>query len=243
LLIAADGARSAVRELLGLRTERHDYAQQAIVAEIATERPHQRTARQRFLPGGPVAMLPLANGNCSLVWSCPEAEAADLLALGNEEFAERLTNASDNVLGRLECVSERLSFPLASNRALRYIDRRCALLGDAAHQVHPLAGQGLNLGLLDAASLAAELTAHMQLRGADPGDRRVLRRFERARKGDNVLTQRVLSGLNDVFRSDLAPAAARGMSLLDSAGSLKRLLAGYAMGDLRAASAASRISH
>lgn len=240
LLVAADGARSQVRELMGLQVSRREHHQQAIVAEIATEQPHRHTARQRFLRGGPLALLPLANGNCSLVWSCPDSQVAELLALSSADFSARLSGASDHVLGSLNCVSERLSFPLVSSQAVRYIDRRCALLGDAAHQVHPLAGQGLNLGLLDAAQLAAELAAHLRVRGGDPGDRLMLRRYERARKGDNQLTQHVLSSLNYVFGSDMAPAAAAGMSLLDKAGPLKRLLARYAMGQGKSAAVAPR---
>jgi 2-octaprenylphenol hydroxylase len=232
LLLGADGIHSWVRDALGLVSDTLAHEQHAIVAEIATEHAHDFTARQRFLKGGPIALLPLMNGNSSLVWSCADAQAESLLDLDATRFSDQLSQATNQVLGRLECVSDRLSFPLASAHAPNYTGRRFALLGDVAHQVHPLAGQGLNLGLLDAAVLAENLATHLRLRAADPGDRRVLRRYERSRKGDNLLTEKVLVGLNRLFNGELASAAGAGLDLLDRSAPMKRLLARYAMRQL-----------
>ncbi len=233
LLVAADGTNSWVRSELGVTVRHIPHGQRAIVARICSQRDHQQTAWQRFLRTGPVALLPLQDGALSLVWSCPDAMADELLALPREQFSARLTDATDHVLGGLECDSSRLSFPLASAQAATYTGRRYALIGDAAHQVHPLAGQGLNLGLLDAAVLAEGLASHLQLRSADPGDRMVLRRYERSRKGDNVVTQRMMMALNSLFTSELAAAGGDGLAMIDRLDMVKNRLAHYAMGGSR----------
>jgi 2-octaprenylphenol hydroxylase len=233
LLVAADGVNSWTRSSLGVEVRKVAHAQRAIVANISTQVPHGQTARQCFLSGGPLALLPLDNGCSSLVWSCPEVEAQELLDLNAQQFIVRLESAVGGVLGDMECISPRLSFPLASGHVAAYTGHRYALLGDAAHQVHPLAGQGLNLGILDAAVLAEYLAEHLQLRAADPGDRRVLRRFERARKGDNVLAENTLIALNSLFSSDMASAGGFGLGLIDRAGPVKNHLARYAMGQYR----------
>ncbi len=230
LLVGADGARSRVREQLQIRQRERAYEQNALVAHLRSAQPHAATARQKFLPGGPAALLPLADGRVSLVWSVPAAESRALLELDDAAFAARLATELDHVLGELECTTPRASFPLVRAHAAHYTGARYALLGDAAHRVHPLAGQGANLGMLDAAVLAAELVQHLQSRWADPGDPRVLRRYERRRKSDNALTMGAMDGLDGLFRSGLADLAGAGMGLVDRSAALKSALARYAMG-------------
>jgi ubiquinone biosynthesis UbiH/UbiF/VisC/COQ6 family hydroxylase len=232
LLVGADGADSWVKEQLRLTTAAHEYGQIALVAHVSSERPHERTAWQCFTKTGPVALLPLADGRCSIVWSCFEAQARELAALPDDEFGARLTAATGGVLGNLRPTTRRLAFPLAARHAHRYTGARFALIGDAAHQIHPLAGQGINLGLLDAAALADTLASHLLgTRLADPGDALVLRRYERARKGDNLLTMAAMEGLHRVFTSDssaLTRLAAAGLGAVDRLPLVKRLLAGQA---------------
>jgi 2-octaprenylphenol hydroxylase len=228
LLVAADGANSWAREQLRLKTTVRDYGQLALVAHVSCERDHQRTAWQCFTRGGPVALLPLADGRCSIVWSCPEAQARALAALPDDEFGNRLTAATGNVLGALRLTTRRLTFPLAARHTHRYTGPRFALVGDAAHQIHPLAGQGINLGLLDVAVLADTLASHLRIgRFADPGDASVLRRYERARKGDNLLTMAAMEGLHRVFTSDssaLTHLAAAALGAVDRLPVIKRRL-------------------
>lgn len=230
LLVGADGANSWVREQLGVELSEQSYAQHALVCHVETERPHAATAWQKFLPAGPVALLPLQNGLSSLVWSVATETKDDYLGMSDAEFARELSTAFDAQFGDLKCASMRVAFPLARAHAKHYTGRRFALLGDAAHRVHPLAGQGLNLGLHDAAALADELGRHLQLRAADPGDPLALRRYERRRKGDNLLTMRAMDALNGLFRSTLADAGGAGMHALGRFDSVKRLLARHAMG-------------
>lgn len=230
LVVAADGADSAVRSMLGLPSLARPYGQSALVAHVVTEREHGRTARQRFLPGGPVALLPLADGRSSVVWSLPEAQAAALSAAADAEFLAALEQATGGILGRLGPISERARFPLHVRHALRYCCSRGALAGDAAHVVHPLAGQGMNLGLADALHLAAEIDAGMRS-GRDPGDLRLLRRYERRRKTENLKMLLALDALHRVFRLPrAAPLRAAGLAAVDRALPVKRLLMREALG-------------
>jgi 2-octaprenylphenol hydroxylase len=199
LLVGADGARSWVRQALGVTSREREYGQRAIVAHVESQRSHRETAWQRFIAGGPVALLPLDDGRSSVVWSCPDATAAELMAADKKIFDQRLTLATDQVLGSLTTTTERADFPLSLAYAQRYTGRRYALIGDAAHRVHPLAGQGANLGLLDAAALAETLAVQQASPVIDPGDPVILRRYERWRKGDNLLTMGVLDGLHRLF--------------------------------------------
>jgi 2-octaprenylphenol hydroxylase len=232
LVIGADGAQSRVRELAGLGTSRADYGQIAVVAMVSTERPHQHTAWQRFLGDGTLAFLPLSDGRSSIVWSLPVARAESMLAAAPEAFERALEQDLDGALGQVKLESERLKFPLWRLSADRYVTARVALVGDAAHVVHPLAGQGANLGLLDAAALADVLEAGLRER-EDIGAERILRRYERWRRSENDL----MSGAIDVFDRLLARGtgrvaglAQRGMPLVSRAPFAKRAFIERAMG-------------
>lgn len=231
LLVAADGTESVVRNRLGMPVATRTYGQTALVANVRGSEPHRSTAWQRFLPGGPLAFLPLADGSWSIVWSLPSDVAATLHDAADSELAAALQSASGGVLGSLSVVGPRASFPLQALHAWRYTQPRVALLGDAAHTVHPLAGQGMNLGLLDAACFARVLEIAV-LRGEDPGDLRVLRRYERARKGDNLQMLAALDGMQRLFALPawLAPWRALGLGLVDRSGPLKRALMARALG-------------
>jgi len=232
LLVGADGARSLVRERIGLTVEARSYEQTAIVAAVATERPHERTAWQRFLATGTLAFLPLADGLSSIVWSADAAAAATLLSAGAEEFGEALTRAADRALGGVRLASERLSFPLHSLAAHRYAAERIALVGDAAHVVHPLAGQGVNLGLLDAAALA-ELVLAARAEREDAGAQRVLRQYERWRRSETALMATAIELFNRFLAhgSDpLARLAQRGLAWVNRSTEVKRFFMARALG-------------
>lgn len=185
LLVAADGADSPLRALAGIDTVGWSYRQRALIAHLQTERPHRGTAWQRFLRSGPLALLPLADGRSSLVWSADEPVAQELLALDDAAFLQRLFVASRGVLGSYTGVTRRLAFPLRLGHAVDYFVPHLVLVGDAAHAMHPLAGQGVNHGLADAACLSAALVAARQ-RGQDWAGPRVLARYARARKAANL---------------------------------------------------------
>lgn len=231
LLIGADGAQSRIRAAAQLQGIERDYGQHAIVAHVVPERTHEKTAWQRFLPGGPLALLPLADGRCSIVWSLPRSEAENRMAEDADKFERRLTYASGGVLGRLRLDSERAALPLIARHAYDYCRSRLVLAGDAAHSVHPLAGQGVNLGLADAAELARQITAAV-MEGQDPGDQRVLQRYERARKGANLLMLGALDGLDRLFRAPrlLAPLRAAGLRAVNRMPILKNQLIRHASG-------------
>lgn len=207
LVVGCDGARSQIREFAGIDVEAASYGQRGIVAVVATEKPHNEVARQRFLPGGPLALLPLATGESSIVWTCPEEQAATLMDMPDAQFEAAVTRASNGVLGDISLRSARASFPLQRLHASSYCRAGVALAGDAAHVVHPLAGQGANLGLLDAAALVQTLAGALE-NGERPGDLRVLRRYERWRKGDNLAMLAGLDGISRLFSSKLGPVAA-----------------------------------
>ncbi|HVY67232.1 MAG TPA: UbiH/UbiF/VisC/COQ6 family ubiquinone biosynthesis hydroxylase [Gammaproteobacteria bacterium] len=231
LLVAADGGDSVVRRLLDLPVTGHSYGQTAVVTHVATEAPHRATAWQRFLPGGPLAFLPLVDGRSSIVWSVPTAEAERLLAADEPAFLAELGSASAGVLGAITACSARAGFTLSALHALRYTTARVALVGDAAHTVHPLAGQGMNLGLLDAAALAATIEDAV-IAGEDPGDARVLRRYERERKGHNLQMLAAFDALNRLFRLPAwaAPIRVLGLGAVNAAAPAKRLLMRQALG-------------
>ena len=231
LLVAADGSDSAVRRLLALPVVVHSYGQTALVTHVASAKPHQATAWQRFLPGGPLAFLPLVDGRSSVVWSLPSERAAELLAAAPDAFVAELTNASAGVLGELGSCSARAGFPLQALHAPRYCAPRAALVGDAAHTVHPLAGQGMNLGLLDAAALA-RVVEDALLAGEDPGDLKVLRRYERERKGGNLEMLLALDALHRLFALPgwAAPLRGAGLRAVDRSQVAKRFFMRRALG-------------
>jgi len=231
VLLAADGSDSTVRRLLDLPAVEHRYDQTAVVTHVTSRLPHRETAWQRFLQGGPLAFLPLADDRSSVVWSLPTTEAERLLAVDDAEFLAALGDASAGVLGELTACSGRAGFALKALHAPRYTTARAALLGDAAHTVHPLAGQGMNLGLLDAACMAAVIEDAL-LSGEDVGDHKVLRRYERERKGDNLKSLAAFDGLNRLFRLSAwaAPVRALGLAAVDASGPVKRALMREAMG-------------
>jgi 2-polyprenylphenol 6-hydroxylase len=212
LLIAADGTDSKIRELLGIETAGHAYHQDALVAHVQTSKPHENTAWQRFLSSGPLAFLPLTDGRCSIVWSLARAEADRLSRMEPEAFGAALTAASGEALGQCKLTTPLARFPLKLQYALEYARPRAVLLGDAAHVVHPLAGQGLNLGLLDCGALAQVLGESKG--AADFGDYRALRRYERWRRSENLLAAAALDGLERLFsRTDALSSSFRAASL------------------------------
>jgi 2-polyprenylphenol 6-hydroxylase len=232
LVVGADGARSAVREAIGLTAQTTSYRQTAIVANVTTGRPHERTAYQRFLGDGTLAFLPLADGSSSIVWSADAPQAATLLASSDAQFETALSRRSDDALGEVRLASERASFPLARLRADHYTARRCALIGDAAHVVHPLAGQGANLGLLDAAALA-QVVAEATAAGEDPGAERHLRRYERWRKSETQLMASAIEVFDRLLAHDsgpLARVAQHGLGWVNRSREAKRMFIARALG-------------
>ncbi|UHQ20936.1 FAD-dependent oxidoreductase [Lysobacter sp. KIS68-7] len=227
LVLAADGAESAVRALAGIEVDRTDYEQKGVVAYIASERPHEDTTWQRFLPTGPLAFLPCTAGASgehlnSIVWTLPNAEADRVLALPAAEFEGELTRAFESRLGALTLQSNRVAFPLRRQLAREYAKGRVLLLGDAAHVVHPLAGQGVNLGLRDVAALVASVT-QAQARRADFASAQRIARWARTQRSENATNAHAFSAINALFSNDaVAPTLLRG-PLLGLAGKLPPL--------------------
>jgi 2-octaprenylphenol hydroxylase len=229
LVVGADGAGSRVRELAGIAVQRSDYGQLGVVARVASAQAHDRTARQRFLAGGPLAFLPMADGSCSIVWSMPTAEAQRVCELDPAAFALELEQAFESRLGALSVLDGPRAFPLVRQHASRYVGPGVALVGDAAHTIHPLAGQGVNLGFLDAAALADVLLAS----GRQPARLAGLRRYERWRKGHNLAVMQLMDGLKSLFAVQARPVAlARnlGLSLTGRVGPVRNWLIRQAMG-------------
>lgn len=232
LIVGADGAASPVRQLAGIHAERVDYRQQGLVANVRCAVPHEATARQRFLATGPLAFLPLADGACSIVWSLPHDEAERLKVVPPAQFERELAVAAGGYLGTIVLESERAAFPLARQLAERYHADRIVLIGDAAHVVHPLAGQGLNLGLLDVAALA-DVLADARRRGLDPGADAVLARYARWRQGDNAIAARAFEAIDGAYKLALPGLPAlreAGMRLIDRLPPLKRRFILHASG-------------
>lgn len=232
LVIAADGASSALRGMAGIAVTAHDYRQAGIVTTIAHELPHQGTAYEHFRPAGPFASLPLPGNRSSLVWTEASAEAARLKTLPADEIAALIESAMGSALGRVTLEEGIQSFPLRLQLARDFVAPRLALIGDAAHVIHPLAGQGLNLGLKDVAALAETVIEALRL-GLDPGASDVLARYEAWRRFDTALMAAVTDNLNRLFSNDVAPIRAirdAGLGLVDRMAPIKSTLIARAAG-------------
>jgi 2-octaprenyl-3-methyl-6-methoxy-1,4-benzoquinol hydroxylase len=232
IAIGADGARSRVRDLVGIETSAHDYAQKGLVAFVKTGLSHQQTAWQRFLSTGPLAFLPFGEGICSIVWTLPDERADALLQADAGSFCRALDSAFAGTLGKSELVSERAAFPLRRQLAKTMMQGRTLLLGDAAHAVHPLAGQGVNLGLRDVAALQ-EVFIAAKATGADPLALNALQRWARQRFSDNAMAAYAFENINRVFSNDnFALSLLRGplLGAGDKITPLKNAMARYAAG-------------
>ncbi|MEW8430226.1 MAG: UbiH/UbiF/VisC/COQ6 family ubiquinone biosynthesis hydroxylase [gamma proteobacterium symbiont of Ctena orbiculata] len=232
LIVAADGRDSQLRELADIGTKGWDYDQHAIVATVKPTLHHQRTARQRFMPLGPLALLPIDDGRCSIVWSTSPNQADELMALSDAIFCARLGEASEQVLGEILEVGPRGLFPLRLGHAETYIRPGFVLVGDAAHAMHPLAGQGVNLGFMDAMTLAdVVIEAHGAARGI--GSMTTLRRYERARKGPTMAMLGAMDAFKRIFSNEVMPLRLMrnlGLDIADRSGFIKHQLIRRAMG-------------
>ncbi len=232
LLVGADGSRSWLRQQADIAVKGWDFDQAALVTTVKTEQHHQNTAWQRFLPTGPLAFLPLPDGFSSIVWSTQPDEAQRLCALPEDAFACELADAFEHRLGAIESVAARAVFPLRLFETLHYVKPRLALVGDAAHTIHPLAGQGVNLGLGDVARLLAVI-AEAQQAGQDFADNAVLRRYERRSRADNRSMLLAMDGLKRLFGSELdvvRQVRGLGLSVLDRLTPIKNQIMKQAMG-------------
>ena len=237
LLVGADGRRSFVRGAVGIRTIGWDYPVTAIVATIRHEKPHDAVAHEFFLPNGPFAILPLKGNRSNIVWAEPRKAAEALLKMDEPDFLAELRRRFGDFLGELSLEGPRFGYPLSLQLAERMIDARVALAGDSAHGIHPLAGQGLNLGLKDCAALAECIADGVSL-GLDPGDVSVLERYQRWRRFDNVSMALGMEFFDKLFSNDIAPLRAvrtLGLAAVNAVGPARRFVmkyAGGAAGDL-----------
>ncbi len=233
LLVAADGQSSAIRRLAGINFKTHEYHQHALACVVETEHPHEEVARQRFLRRGPLAFLPMAEANqCGIVWSTMPEHAAELKAMNEEAFNKIISEAFDYQAGDIIKTGPRATFPLARAQADEYCRSRLALVGDAAHRIHPLAGQGANLGLLDVACLA-EVILQAKEKGRDIGALSVLRKYERWRKGENSIMMMTMEGFKYLFENKTAAVSwlrNAGMDMFDSMKPIKHEVMKCAMG-------------
>lgn len=237
LLVIADGAQSKLRDICGFKTRQWDYGQSAIVATLRGESSHHHVALQWFTQDGPLAFLPLQSkdgDSCyvSIVWSQRHERSDELMAMSEEDFCRALSRGSETYMGNLELVSLRQSFPLRQCHAIDYVQARVALIGDAAHAIHPLAGQGVNLGLSDVSVLSEELQKCLD-KGLDIGAPAILQRYQRRRKPENLAVMAAMEGFKRLFEREELPLRFLrnlGMSRLNALGPLKNKLIKQAMG-------------
>lgn len=234
LAVAADGRESRMREEMGIDIVAWSYAQWGIVATVEHERPHHGVAYEHFLPSGPFAILPMTGNRSSLVWTERDDLAPKMMKLSDEDFDAEIARRFGAHLGATRATGPRWSYPLRFHLARSYVKPRFALAGDAAHGIHPIAGQGLNLGLKDAAALAETVLDAARL-GLDIGGLDTLRRYERWRRFDSVAMALAMDGFNRIFSNDIAPlrlARDLGMGIVDAVGPLRRLFMRNAGGDI-----------
>ncbi|MEM7777892.1 MAG: FAD-dependent monooxygenase, partial [Pseudomonadota bacterium] len=232
LLIAADGRRSRIRRLSGIRATTRTHRQSACLAIVAHELPHNGIAKQHFLPGGPFARLPLTGNRTCVTWTERTAEATRLASLSDDAFLAELSKRFGHELGQLQLISDRALFPLETQISRELYRGRTVLVGDACRSVHPIAGQGLNLAFRDVAALT-ECVVDAMRDGLDPGDRQVLARYQRWRRFDSVMSSTAFDGLNSLFSSDLqAVRTVRelGLTAVDRLPALKRFFVTEAAG-------------
>jgi 2-octaprenylphenol hydroxylase len=233
LIVGADGANSLLRAWANIDTHGWDYQQTAVVCTVTTEQAHQQTARQRFMHEGPLAFLPLADPHqCSIVWSNSTEEAELLCKLNDQQFKDTLVKVFEHSLGEITAISSRASFPLKLRHADHYVETGFALVGDAAHTIHPLAGQGVNIGLLDAATLA-EVILEAHSKGREIGSLHTLNKYQRRRKADNLAMQLTMDAFKRLFGSELAPirwARQLGLQSVNKNSFLKNLFMRKALG-------------
>jgi 2-octaprenylphenol hydroxylase len=234
LAIAADGASSWLRQQADIEIKRNSYKQRAIVTTVKTMLPHRCIARQVFLESGPLAFLPLQEAHTSsIVWSLPDAEAEKILALDDDAFMQQLTEAFAYKLGEVIQIQKRFAFPLQKQHATTYFNNRVVLAGDAAHTVHPLAGQGVNMGLLDAASLV-DVLVDAANKNRDIAARHILRRYERWRKADNAWMLTGVDVIKNLFASDkhtIQAIRSHGLSITNDLPIIRNVFTAHAVGD------------
>ena len=232
LLVGADGANSLVRTLSAIEVTEHNYVQKAIIANIIGEKPFQKTTWQRFLSDSIIALLPLSENQASIVWSCKNNLADELTKLNHDKFNQSLSEAVEYRFGNLELKSDRQVFPLIERSAKDYTKPNLALIGDAAHNIHPLAGQGVNLGFSDAKELNLQLLANSD---KTLGDHSVLRKYARARRLDNELMAKTMTGLDWIYKENNEPLRwlrGLGMNVIDETPILKSFFQKQALGKL-----------
>ncbi len=232
LLVGADGASSKVREIAAIERKQQAYGQQGLVCNVSTSEPHQNTAWQCFMLSGPLAFLPLYNGDSSIVWSLDDAAASERMALSDDEFKDALAEAGQYKLGEISKVSQRFLFPLAHGHSTDYVKPGLALIGDAAHSIHPLAGQGANLGIADAAALA-EVLSTAKKAGRQWTARHTLAKYQRQRKGANLLMETSMTAFKELFGNDnvlVSEVRNAGLSLVDNLPALKYRVIKQALG-------------
>jgi len=233
LIVGADGAMSPLREWAGIEVKGWNYQQTALVCTVTTEQPHDNTARQRFLSEGPLAFLPLADSHqCSIVWSNSTEEAELLNQLDDDAFKTIMAKAFEFSLGDISDISQRASFPLKLRHAEHYVEAGFALVGDAAHTIHPLAGQGVNIGFLDAATLA-EIVLEAAQKGRDIASLHTLNKYQRRRKADNLIMQMTMDAFKKTFGSELYPvrwARRFGLKMVNQQSMLKNIFMRQALG-------------